>query len=213
MLQKNDKDLVHQVYLKLKEMILSGDLKPGEKVYQEKIAEKIGVSRTPLVKAFLVLEQEMLLQSKPHRGMYVSNISVYDLLEAFECRQGIETTAIRIVTGRITSEELEDLKSIFNPFLNSNNINNEDYLLADSAFHHQIIKLSNNKYLIKMNQIYDSFTQTYKLGLIREPSQTLSEHLIILSAIEMGDASLAEEYMRNHIRKSIERIKLSIVRN
>ena len=61
-----------------------------------------------------------------------------------------------------------------------------------------------------MNQISNIFSQTYKLGLIREPSQTLPEHLKILSAIETGDAGLAEEYMRNHIRKSIEKIKLAI---
>jgi len=68
-------------------------------------------------------------------------------------------------------------------------------------------------YLIEMNNICNIFTQTYKFGLIREPNQTLSEHLRILSAIETRDKGLAEEYMRNHVRKSIEKIKLRITSN
>lgn len=57
-----------------------------------------------------------------------------------------------------------------------------------------------------MSHIYNTISQTYKLSLIREPPQTLSGHLRILSVIETGDAGLAEEYIRNHFNKSIEKI-------
>lgn len=207
--QKKDVS-VHKVYQDLKNMILNGDLKPGEKLYQERIAEKLGVSRTPLVKAFQILEQEMLIESIPRRGMYVKSINVFDLLHAFECRQGIETTAVRILTEKIKDEELEELKSYFVPFLNSKNIDRDRYLRADADFHNTLIQLTKNNYLIRMNHIAHVYNQTYKHGLIREPLETLPEHLRILSAMETRDTSLAEEYMRNHIRKSIGILKMRI---
>lgn len=203
--------LVHQVYSDLKKMILSGELQPGEKLYQERIARRLGVSRTPLVKAFHILEHEMLIRSIPGRGMYVAVTSIHDLIDAFECRQGIETTGVRIIANKITPDEVEELKSFFKPFLNSKNINYDLYLKADSDFHHRLIQLSHNNYLVRMSKIVNIFERSYEHGLIREPSETLPEHLKIISALETRDPGLAEEFMRNHIRKSIEKIKVNII--
>lgn len=199
--------LVHKVYQNLKKMISEGELEPGEKLYQERIAEKLGVSRTPLVKAFQILEQEMFIESIPRRGMYVKSVNASDMLNAFECRQGIETTAVRIVTARLTNVQFQELKKFFDPFLNSKDIDRLAYLKADSEFHHRLIQMTRNDFLIKMNEIAHVFNQTYRIGLIREPNDTLPEHLMILSAMDTGNVCLAEEYMRNHIRKSIQKIK------
>lgn len=208
---KQKKDvLVHKVYSELKNMILNGELKPGEKLYQEKISKQLGVSRTPFIKALHILEQEMVLESIPRRGMYVKSRSIIDLLNAFECRQGIETTAVRTLTEKITAKEYQSLYSLFKPFLNSKKIDRELYLKADQDFHSRIVNLTKNNYLIRMNKIANVFNDTYKEGLIRNPEETLTEHLMILSAIETKDCCLAEEYMRNHLRKSIERIKKKI---
>ena len=206
MTNKKREILVHKVHLKLKKMILNGELKPGEKLYQEKIAEKLGVSRTPLVKAFQILEQEMILESIPRRGMIVKSVNIFDLLNAFECRQGIETTAVRMVTTKITVKEFRELYTLFEPFFNSKRIDKTTYMKADIDFHFRLVQLTNNNYLIKMNSIANVFNDTYKDGLVREPEETLPEHMKILSAIETRDNCLAEEYMRNHIRKSIEKI-------
>jgi len=202
--------LIHKVYTDLKKMIVSGELKPGEKIYQEKISRHLGVSRTPLVKALQILEQEMILESKPRRGMYVKSQSIVDLRDAFECRQGIETTAARILAAKITEKGFKSLSDIFKPFLNSKKIDREQYLKADQDFHLKIVTMTENTYLMKMNKIAHVFNETYKEGLIRNPEETLPEHLRILSAIETHDSCLAEEYMRNHLRKSIERINRKI---
>jgi DNA-binding GntR family transcriptional regulator len=207
--QKKDV-LVHKVYQDLKNMILNGELKSGDKLYQERIADRLGVSRTPLVKAFQILEQEMFIESIPRRGMYVKAINDFDMLNAFECRQGIETTAVRILTFKISNEQLKELKDYFKPFLNSKSIDRNSYLKADSEFHLRLIQMTGNDFLIRINQIAHVFNQTYMKGLIREPKETLSEHLMILSAMEMKDAGLAEECMRSHIRKTVEKIRKSI---
>jgi DNA-binding GntR family transcriptional regulator len=195
--------LIHPVYLKLREMITRGEFSPGEKLVQEKLATRLGVSRTPLVKALQILEQDMLVVSIPRRGMYVRQISTDDLLAAYECRQAIETTAVRLATNRITMTDHQKLKRLFEPFLNSKQVDFSQYLIADAEFHQQLVVLSGNDYLMKMNQIASIYKQTYVRGLIRPPDETLPEHLRILSAMETKDAALAEEYMRNHIRKSI----------
>lgn len=199
--------LVQHVYQALKRMILSGQFNPGEKLYQEQIAERLGVSRTPLLKAFQILEHEMLIESIPRRGMYVRPINASDLLDAFECRQGIETTAVRIIVEKITNEDISELKSLFEPFVNSKRINRKSYLAADSEFHRKLIEMSGNEYLKRINKIVHVYEQTYKYGLIREPDETLPEHLKIISALETREAGLAEEYMRSHIRKSVVMIR------
>lgn len=204
------KVLVEKVYNDLKSMILNGTFKPGEKLFQEHLAELLGVSRTPLLKAFQILEQEMFLESIPRRGMYVRSLSMKDLINTFECRQAIETTAVRILSGIITREEASSLQAIFSPFINMKVIDNELYLKADTIFHQRLVNMSRNNYLIKMNRMANIQNLTYRGGLLREAAETLPEHLMIISALETKDSGLAEEYMRNHLRKTINAIQEKI---
>jgi len=95
--------------------------------------------------------------------------------------------------------------------MNTKKINRKAYLKADSEFHRKLIQFSLNNYLIRIDQIVHVYGQTYKHGLIREPEETLTEHMMIISALETRDGGLAEEYMRSHIRKSVASIKLKLV--
>jgi len=74
-------------------MILAGELKPGEKLPQEKIAEQLGVSRMPLHKAFVMLEDEFLVESIPRRGIFIRKPDIQEIIDAFECREGLEGIA------------------------------------------------------------------------------------------------------------------------
>ena len=103
-------------------MILSNELKSGEKLKQEHVASMLGVSRMPLHKAFQMLENEMLVENLPRRGFYVTEIDNNKMLDAFECREALEGIAARRVALVITKKELKQLKRLFAPFIEKKEI-------------------------------------------------------------------------------------------
>lgn len=203
-------DLSHEVYKRLKTMILAKELKPGEKLKQEHVATMLGVSRMPLHKAFQMLENEMLVENLPRRGFYVTEIDNEKMLDAFECREVLEGVAARRVARGVTRDELKQLKKFFSSFIGSKKIDKKKYIEADQAFHNFILKVSGNQVLQKFEVVKNITTQTYRGGLIREPAETLPEHLAIIDAIENGDSQLAERLMREHSAKTQQLIRSQI---
>lgn len=197
-------DLSFQAYERLKDMILKDQLKPGEKLLQEKIAAQLGVSRTPLHKAFQMLENEFLVESIPRRGIFVKKLDLKEIYDAFECREAIEGLAARRLAKSINQKDIDSLKLLFEPFKDYNaEIDHESYQRADREFHNTIIKLSGNQILLKLDVTGNILLRTYSKGLVREPNDTLLEHFAIIDALENHDGEKAEMLVRMHIRKSM----------
>ncbi|WP_347841292.1 GntR family transcriptional regulator [uncultured Draconibacterium sp.] len=203
-------DLSFEVYKRLKTMILANEFEPGEKLVQEQIAAMFGVSRMPLHKAFQMLENEMLVENLPRRGFYVTEIDNAKLLDAFECREALEGIAARRTAQIISARELEDLNALFKPFVGKKKIDFKKYIEADQAFHNAVLQISGNQILQKFEVVKNITSQTYRGGLIREPEETLPEHLAIIAAIASKDAVLAEKLMRQHSVKTQELIRKKI---
>ncbi len=196
-----------QAYKQLKLMILSGKLKPGEKLLQEKIAQQLGVSRTPLHRAFQMLENSLLVKSIPRKGFYVREINLQEIADAFECREAIEGIAIRRVIENITPRQIEGLEQLFIPYLeNMENIDWDAYENDDQIFHNSIIKISGNQILMRMEMLGNILHTTYLKGLIRPPKETIHEHLQIIDAIKRADFKEAEQKIRAHFYKSRMRV-------
>ncbi|MFC1764134.1 GntR family transcriptional regulator [Planctomycetota bacterium] len=203
-------DLSSRVYERLKEMILTGEIGPGEKIVQEKLASAVGVSRTPLLKALQMLEHEMLVESIPRRGMYVKQMGLREIVDAFDCREGIEGIATRLTTERASDRDIQELRALFEPFLGVEDVPLDRYQKADKKFHARLIALSNNAIIKRLEVVGNIHIISYNRGLIRGPEETLSEHFAILDAIRDRDADLAEKCLRKHLRKSRNLIRESI---
>lgn len=195
-------DLSYEVYKRLKTMILAKEFKPGEKLKQEKVALLLGVSRMPLHKAFQMLENDMLVENLPRRGYYVTKIDNTQLIDAFECREVLEGVAARRAALNFEKKDSEYLNSLFKPFIGNKNIDFNKYVIADQEFHNTILKLSGNKVLKRFEILSNISLLTYRGGLIREPEETLPEHLGIIEALEQGDGELAESRIREHSKRS-----------
>lgn len=195
-------DLSIPVYEKLREMIFGGELKPGEKLRQEKLASQLGVSRTPLLKALQMLEYDFLVESIPRKGMVVKKLSVSEMMDIYDVREGIESVAVRLVALRATPEQVSALSGIWKPFEGTSPISTQSYQLADERFHAMLLDFSGNGILRK---IYShSFIQAriIQMGLMRPPEETLSEHLRLVDAIAGHDPDRAESELKNHLRRS-----------
>jgi DNA-binding GntR family transcriptional regulator len=200
-------DLSTEVYKRLKDMILADELKQGEKLRQEKIAALFGISRMPLHKAFQMLENEMLVENRPRKGFYVTTVTEQRLIDAFEVREVLEGLAVRRVTEIISEEQIRRLKSLFQPFIGKDHIDLKKYSKADQEFHDTMIRICDNQILRRLEIIVNVTLMTYRGGLIRQPEETLPEHLAIIEAVEKGDAKKAESMIRKHSRKTCRVLK------
>lgn len=207
-------DLSKPIYDKVKAMILAQELKPGQKIIQEKLSADLGVSRTPLAKALQMLEFEMLVESKPRRGMYVKSIDLIEMHEIFEVREVLEAMAVRKITEKKDERVVRKLESLMQPFIdNSKDISRKKYAIADEKFHQVIVEESGNSVLGRMYVFGSIHEKIVQMGLVRPPEDTLKEHKSIIDAIKSGDAELAATQAALHIRKSSDLIRKEIDKN
>ncbi|WP_025761206.1 GntR family transcriptional regulator [Dyadobacter tibetensis] len=200
-------DLSQLAFLELKRQILNGELARGEKLVQERIAEQLGISRMPLHKAFQMLEGEFLVEAIPRRGYFVKKFEFQELIDAFECREVLEGLAARKLALRPDHKDIaETLFAIFEPFVNQRNIDSDAYRLQDQLFHNTIRRLSDNAVLKKLDALGNYLQMTFSLGLVRQPIETLHEHLSIIDAIRKGDGERSEALIRMHANKTIQKL-------
>ncbi len=195
-------DLSLPVYEELKEMILTNQLKPGEKLLQEKLAAQLGVSRTPLLKAMQMLEYDYLVESVPRRGMFVKKLTVREMHDIYDVREGIETVAVRLVIERAGDKQIKQLQNTWKPFTGQKKINRKKYQQTDDKFHAMLLEFSGNRILEKTYR--NSFLQAriVQMGIMRNPEETLQEHLDLVDAIAKRDFNKADNVLKNHLRRS-----------
>ena len=204
-------NLDHKVYKSLKAMILGQKLSPGAKIYQEKLADDLGVSRTPVVNALKKLEQERLIVAVPRKGFYVRRFSPEEMIRIFELREVLEGLAARRASARMNGGQLQKLQGFFKGFKGSDQAKDvERYAEEDRRFHNFLIELGGDEILSGILEMYNLITASYlvgfRAGLVRPPRETLPEHLAIIDAIHRKDAEQAERAVRVHLRRSREKL-------
>jgi DNA-binding GntR family transcriptional regulator len=204
-------NLDHKVYKTLKALILGQKLSPGAKIHQEKLADDLGVSRTPVVNALKKLEQERLIVAVPRKGFYVRRFSPEEMIRIFELREVLEGLAARRASARITDAQLQRLRGFFEGVKVSDQDKDvERYAEEDRRFHNFLIEIGGDEILSGIMDMYNLITSSYLVGfrggLVRPPRETLSEHLAIIGAIHRQDAEKAEHAVRIHLRRSREKL-------
>jgi DNA-binding GntR family transcriptional regulator len=197
-------ELTDRIYARVKKMIFDQELQPGQKLLQEKLSAELGVSRTPLLKALHRLESEMLVESKPRRGLYVKEMSVQDVNDIFHVRAVIEGLSARLAAGRLEKKQIESLRQLFQPFVGQKPIDISEYEKSDREFHNSIMLFSGNKIIPQLEMLSNIHLHAFQAGLLRPPEATIDEHFSIIDALEAGDGEKAEQAMRSHIDKSRE---------
>lgn len=204
-------NLDHKVHRLLKAMIREQKLKPGEKIYQEKLARDLGISRTPLVNALKKLEQERLITAVPRRGFFVRLFSREEMIRIFELREILEGLAARRASLRITETQIQRLRGFFKNVKISNHVRSlEKYAEEDRRFHNFLIEVGGDELLSSILETYSillySYLGNFPGGLVRPPTETYPEHLKVIEAITKRDPDKAEETARLHLRRSIARL-------
>lgn len=205
-------DLPEQVYQQIKDMILNGELKPGQKLIQEDLASKLGVSRTPLLTAFRSLEKELLVELIPRRGAFVRENTDDDLIHVFDIRLSIEPLASGEAALRITPEGLKIIEKRHKEFTEAVAAGNRIlYRRADYDFHYSIMELSANPYIPKMLSSVNLISISNVSGLVTDPEISLAGHERIMDALRNGNPDEAKAAMTYHL--NLARNKLMEHRN
>lgn len=202
---QNHRPLREIVYEELKRQILVGEIAPGTRMMEVELADVMGVSRTPVREAIRKLEKEGLVTIEPRKGAYASNISIKDMVDVLEVRQGLEGMAAAIASGKITERQKADLLNVVEKYkaaVESANI--EEIIKYDEEFHSMIISISGNKTLMQVfstvQELALRFRYIYYDDFNRYESMP-REHQLIEEAIMSGDAEKARVAAGDHVSK------------
>lgn len=198
------------VFNTLRQAILRGELKPGERLMEIQLANKLGVSRTPIREAIRKLELEGLVLMIPRRGAEVAEITEKSLRDVLEVRKALEELSVQLACERITEEQIQELKNAakeFEVLLKSGDVT--EYAEADVKFHDIIYHATDNQRLIQLlynlrEQMYRYRVEYLKKSEVHE--QLLAEHNYIIEMIEKGDSKRAVEAVCQHIDNQVETV-------
>jgi len=204
---ENYKPLRDVVFDYMKDAIITGKLKPGERLMEVQLAEKLGVSRTPVREAIRKLELEGLVVMIPRKGAYVADLDAKDLLNVLEVRSSLEGLAASLAAERITDEEIGRLKKIVEEFQKEieeiEDGDNEKLVKLGKEFHDLIFTASRNDKLIQIMNNLQEHVHRFRVRYINEAKKAKKihqEHKKITEAIETRNTDVARKWAEKHIR-------------
>ena len=195
-------ELRQEAYTRVKKMIVTKKLIPGETILQERLCDMLGISIASLNEALEMLATESILVHSSLGRMKVRELSTTEILEIFDCRIALETKAIELFTRFASQERIDDLRNLLVPF-EKGNCSATVFLKIDMHFHYLIIKNCGNQKLYDVYEQGNFLACMELIGLIEMPQkEILQDHLNIVSAIHQRDVDRAVVLMKRHIEKS-----------
>jgi DNA-binding GntR family transcriptional regulator len=198
--------LKNRVYQALKDAITTMDIYGGEeppKLDERRLAEELGVSRTPVREALSRLAQEGLVQTVPHKGAFVVRKTKAEILEMISVWAALESMAARLATQQASDEGIGRLRRLFVTFEDpaGAQADIDEYSDTNIRFHQNIIALSKNGLLERMAETLFVHIRAIRAQTITErnrASRSIIDHMHIIEAIENRDTELAERLVREH---------------
>ena len=197
------RDVVSDV---LRQAIKDGVLKPGERLMEIRLAEELGVSRTPIREAVRKLEQEGFVVMVPRRGTYVADISLKDIAQVFEIRSALEVLAAGLAAERITPDELKSLERILVEI--NEYIANDDFdkvVDADVRFHDILYQASRNQRLVDILHNLREQMLRFRSISMHYPGRlaaTWEEHRQMVENIASHNGAMARKVAKKHMENS-----------
>ena len=200
---RNYKPLGEVVFEYLRNAILAGELKPGERLMEVTLAEQLGVSRTPVREAIRKLEKESFVIMIPRKGAYVADLTKKDIMEVLEIRKELEGFAAALAAERMALSEKEALGKVVERFNESLiSMDKKSMIECDNEFHSLIFEATKNQRLI--NIIYDLHDQFQRFRLIyfnefNNYKEIQASHNRIFDAIIKKDVKGARSEAESHV--------------
>lgn len=194
-------------YRIIRDKILICELEPGSKIVEEKLAQEMGISRTPLRKALTKLEKEEFIVVVPRKGTYVKKLSPKEIKEIYELRRLLEGFAAEEAARFINGNQLKKMRQSCRK--HSAAAKKGDLLsclIYNMEFHRLLVEASKNGKLLKVLNGFHLQLQAMRLrdakssqGIMETQEEVINEHLAIIEALSKGDGKLARRLVEEHI--------------
>lgn len=198
-------------YEKLKLMILDGEIAGGEPLVERSLAERLGVSRTPVRETIFRLEREGLVRVVEGKGAFVASYTIEDMIEIYHIREGLEPLAARLSCPYLADEDLDHHEAQLNRYRARPALRQEDpgkWRRLGRDFHNMFIHASKNARLIRVIEGMQHQIELFRgLGRTINPRTDLKsaveEHGEILDALRARNAQRAEKAVRAHLQNGL----------
>jgi DNA-binding GntR family transcriptional regulator len=211
-----NKPLLEQAYISIRELIINGEIAPGEKLVESRLAEKLGISRTPIREALRRLELEGLVTYVPLQGAQAAHLDRSSIINLYKCRAALEAVAAGEAALRINDDMLQKIEEsimLAEQFYSKGD--HQRTVEKNTQFHDVILASSGNNILIQlMEQIktqilrFRSITSEYGF----RPT-FIQEHQEIYDSLRQRDSEESERLMREHVKRDLETILERLERN
>ena len=204
---------VERVYERLKELAITFELLPGDRVNEVELAKRLEVSRTPLREALNRLTSEGFLSFIPGKGFFRRRLDVKEIFDLYEMRQKLEIGLAELAVLRASEPQLQSIRDFLEVSAREDAERSVSDLVAlDESFHERIAELSGNQEMLHALRTINArirFVRWIDMESSRRV-HTQSEHFSLLEAIASRDASRAREILQVHIDARVEQITLAI---
>ncbi len=189
----------------IRDLILSGELAPGERILQEDLARRFGMSRIPIREAIRYLESDGLVTLKSNSGAWVAKLDYAECIEVYKIRERIEPLALAESVPHLDEDQLSALESLVERIELARNI--EEFLRLDREFHLGSYVAAGMPELVRLIQRYWNRTQQYRRAYTRmigpQGRWVINhEHRLIMESMKRRDAETAASLLTVHIRRT-----------
>lgn len=196
----------------LRDRILKGEYKIGEKIKENQIATEFKVSRTPIREAFKQLENEGLIDYIPNRGCFAKGFTRQDIEDIYAVRKALEIMAVEWAVSRISDEQIQALQeqSELMEFYTAKK-DSDKVLELNSAYHDIIYDAAGSRFMAQILRSYKEYIEQTRKVILYEQAyleEILQEHKAVLVAIIDRDVEGAKKAMAEHLEMSQRRAKL-----
>ena len=205
-------------YEALRNAILAMDVYHSDadlRLDEKRLADELGVSRTPVREALARLEHEGLVRIMPRRGVYIVRKSKAEIIEMIKIWAALESMAARLSCEQATDKEISSLRALFSSFEDTGEVrfHLNEYSVANLRFHQRIIELSHSPLLTSMAEsllAHVRAIRTRSLGGDDRAERSIVDHMQIIEALEARDAELAERLVRAHALNLADHVERTV---
>ncbi len=192
----------------LEQMIITGELQPGDRINESSLSNSLEISRAPIREACRQLAQYGMVENRVGKGTFVRKVNLKEALELYEIRGALDSLAADHVSQHASQDEVAELAKLIkqmHKFATAKS--STEYFATNLKFHQMIVQLSRNTALIELYEVVFRKLSLFRQKTLAQPSRmqrSLSQHEGILRAIENKDAQLARQLARSHVKEAKE---------
>ena len=205
-----------EAYQGIRRLLFHNEIAPGQKISYRDLAERLGMSQTPVIQALKWLEFQQLVRHEPNRGYYTEPVSIEEVAEIYEFRELVELSLLAKTMQRLNADRLHKLESALNTHLKAvADVTIYDRLATDMAFHLTLAELSQCTIQVRaLSNLFDLLYLKYGGRILFSTSMTQAgaDHRALYERIADGDAKGAAKLLRTHIRRVKDHVLVGLDR-